>query len=134
MHPEEDEGETTLKREPANNQNSLLWGQRVQGWEGVTCLILLMTYLLWQTSLTEAFHSGTPKYHLQNGNISSLKIDTLPDGSPVRPEEGASGEERGGEASQGTEGETPQRGGKVQQAEENGDFPTIDFSALEWSP
>ncbi|XP_055725113.1 uncharacterized protein LOC129815371 [Salvelinus fontinalis] len=33
-----------------------------------------MTYLLWQTSLKETLHSGTPKYHLQNGNISSLKL------------------------------------------------------------
>ena len=76
----------------------------------------LMTYLLWQTSLKEALHRGTEWEHL------FPKIDTLPDGSPVRPEEGASGEERGGEASQGTEGETPQRGGEVPQAEENGDF------------
>ncbi|XP_055718703.1 uncharacterized protein LOC129811434 [Salvelinus fontinalis] len=46
------------------------------------------------------------------------EIDTLPDESPVRPEEGASGEERGREASR----------------EREGDFPTIDFSTLEGSP
>nr|XP_046176436.1 uncharacterized protein LOC124008884 [Oncorhynchus gorbuscha] len=73
LHPEKDEGETTLEKKPANNQYSLQWGQRVQGWRKITCLLLLMTYMLRQTSLTEALHSGTPKYHLQNGNNSSLK-------------------------------------------------------------
>lgn len=47
------------------------------------------------------------------------EIDAFSDGSQVRPEEGTSQE--------GGEGEVPQ-------AEEEGDFPTIDFSALDWSP
>ncbi|XP_052364607.1 uncharacterized protein LOC118384382 [Oncorhynchus keta] len=73
LHSEKDEEETTLEKKPANNQYSLQWGQRVQGWGKITGLLLLMTYMLRQTSLTEALHSGTPKYHLQNGNNSSLK-------------------------------------------------------------
>lgn len=56
------------------------------------------------------------------------EIDAYPDGSPVQSKEGAPGE--------GTERETPQEGGegRVSQAEEEEDFPTIDFSNLEWSP
>ena len=119
MHPEEDEVETTLEREPANNQYSLLDIQKVRGWGRVTCLV-------WQTSLTEALHRGTPKYHLQNGNDSSLKS------MPFQME--AQSGQRREPRREGTEGETPQGEGKVLQAEEEGYFPTIYFSALEWSP
>ena len=62
------------------------------------------------------------------------EIDAFPDGSPVWSEEGTTQE---GEVPQERgEGETSQGGGEgeVPQAEGEKDFPTIDFSALGWSP
>ncbi|XP_036826014.1 uncharacterized protein LOC110489625 isoform X3 [Oncorhynchus mykiss] len=72
-HSEEVSGEKRLKRKETNNQSLFQQGLKARKWGGVTCLLLLMTYLLGQTLLTGALYSGTPRYHLKNGNISSLK-------------------------------------------------------------
>lgn len=52
--------------------DTLSWISRVQGWGGVTCLFLLMTYLLWQIPLIEVLFKGTEKQRQENGKETFL--------------------------------------------------------------
>ena len=81
-----------------------------------------------------------PEVSPKEGEHLFPEMDAFPDGSPVRAEEGTTGEESGGEALSGTTSEEsrgealPRAEGEILQDERNGDFPKIDFSALELSP
>lgn len=59
----------------SNNRCSRLNIQRVQGWGGVTCRLLLMT---WQIPLTEALSKGTEKQRQENGKETFLPSTSLP--------------------------------------------------------
>nr|XP_029498292.1 transcription elongation factor A protein 3-like [Oncorhynchus nerka] len=64
--------------------------QRVQGWGGVTCLLLLMTHLLWQIPQTEALSKGKEKQRQENGNETFLTINfSALTWSPYQTVEGA---------------------------------------------